>query len=221
MRRFPKFDWNKYREDIDVKNLPGLKRRDEILRRQRYLFNLASQQMEQERKILETFKEQIESIRSGFQHTLEQTIPAVQQIQSGGLIHNIAKQFLPLATYEVRNKEGYLLALASTKEQLQDVLYRLNSQKFPVAREIKIDYANLLEQQPEQQYKGRMRKIITVSAPNTPEQEFNIFKVSHTKRHPHVTHYDTSEVLDRLNKILRSPQAKLAHLILRQYQITP
>src|SRR5579885_905799 len=215
MRRFPKFDWNKYREDIDVKNLPGLKRRDEILRRQRYLFNLASQQMEQERKILEAFKEQVESIQSGFKETLEQTIPSVQQIQSGGLIHNIVKQFLPLATYEVRNKEGYLLALASTKEQLQEALYKLNKQIFPTAREEKIDYANLLEQQPEQQYKGRLRKIITVSAPKTPEQEFNILKVSHTKRQPQITHYDTSEVLDRLNAILRSPQSKAARLTLR------
>ena len=72
-----------------------------------------------------------------------------------------------------------------------------------------------------EEYKNVYRKVLTFIAPETPEKEFNIFKVSHTKRQQQVTHYDTSDVLDRLNRILGSWQTRLSYVKLREAQIKP
>src|SRR5579883_416242 len=215
MRGFPKFDWSKYRVNIDVKNLPGLKKREEILRRERYLFNLAKEKMEQERKLLDSYREQIESLKIGYQKILD-TIPEIQKAQAGGMIHVMAKQFLPLATYEVRNKEGFLIALASTQEQLQEALHNLDETKFPSLEQRKMNFERLLEKRAPKIYRGVERKVITTTIPEI--GEINIFKVRHSKRQPQVTHYDTTDVLNRLNETLRSWKTQQAYKALSEAQ---
>src|SRR5579875_3038988 len=195
-----KFNWKKYIKYIDIENLPKLKQREYILARERYLFNEARKKIETERKLVQTLREQLNALESGYQ----KIIPKIMEVQAGGMIHTLAKQFLPLAKYQIRNEEGFLVGLANTEQQLKNVLSKLHVPK----SEINIEQE--LEKRPEVEYRGVKRKILTL--PSIEDiGNLTIYKVSHTKRKPLFTHLDTSVALTRINRILTNPETSRAY----------
>jgi hypothetical protein len=197
------FNWKNYRETIDVLNLPGLKKREELLKRQRYLFEKARDQMAMEKAVANTIREQVSRIE-----------PIIKASQTGQVSHAFAKEVLPLAQYEIRDEKGYIIGLADSKEHLATVLHNIAPLQFNPDR----DYASDIENQqprklpfgknPEQQ--RRYLDLPDIVSGHT----YYIYKVGHQKRINPTPHLPTTDILDRMNLILRSEPLQVAQEVM-------